>query len=184
MHDATALIDPTAARFDRRPPAPGLDPAGSPLVALVDGTLNKASHWGRGMLDAAAAALREAVPGARFGWESLDPLANEPPDLWAAGMTDRYDAVVVSAGDCVTCTTRGVRDAIWVEMAGVPAAVVCTEAVDEIVASVCATFGMPDLRVCRISHSLFGLSREQIAALAAADVADLGAALVRRSVTP
>ena len=177
MGDPATLVDPTATRYTRRGQAHGLDPRSSPRVGLVDGTLNKASMWGRGMLDAAELAIRERVPNATFGWESLDPLANEPPELWAAGMTARYDALVISAGDCVTCTTRGVRDAIWVETAGVPAAVVCTSAVTDVVRSVCDTFGMPDLRICRVDASLFGLSRAQIAAETAPFVEDLGRVL-------
>jgi hypothetical protein len=175
---SVALIDPTAARRRPRPVSPGFPPGAAPHVGLVDGTLNKASRWGRGMLDAAAAALAGTFPGATFGEESLDPLANEPPDRWAAGMTARYGAVLVSAGDCVTCTTRGVRDAIWTETAGTPTAVICTAAVDDVVANVCAAYGMADLRVCRVHASLFGLSREDIAAATAPFVADLGRMLL------
>lgn len=172
------LIDPTAARHRPRPVARGFPAGSAPHVGLVDGTLNKASAWGRGMLDAAQAALAATFPLATFGEESLDPLANEPPDRWAAGMTARYGGLVVSGGDCVTCMTRGARDAIWVEAAGIPAAVVCTVAVDEVVAQVCAAYGMADLRVCRVRASLFGLSRAEIAAATAPFVADLGRLLL------
>lgn len=171
---AADLVDPTAARHLPRPVAPGLPPGSAPAVGLVDGTLNKSSLWGRGMLDAAAGAIRSSFPLATFREESLDPLANEPPDLWAAGMTARYQALVISAGDCVTCTTRGVRDAIWAEAAGAPAAVVCTAAVDEVVRNVCAAYGMPGLRVRHVHASLFGLPRAEIAAATAPFVADLG----------
>lgn len=178
------LVDPTAARHRPRPVSPGLPPGSAPHVGLVDGTLNKASAWGRGMLDAAQAALAATFPLATFGAESLDPLANEPPDRWAAGMTARYGAVVVSAGDCVTCTTRGVRDAVWVEAAGTPAVVVYTAAVDEVVAQVCATYGMPGLRACAVHASLFGLPRAEIAAATAPFVADLGRLLLTPGIDP
>ena len=177
---SSPLVDPTAERRAERPPAEGLEAGSRPNVGLVDGTLNKASMWGRGMLDAAAAAISDVFPGASFGWESLDPLANEPPERWAAAMTSRYDALVVTAGDCVTCTTRGVRDAIWADSAGTPAAVVCTGAVDEVVQRVCQTFGMAALPVCRVETSLFGLSRAEIAARTAPFVGDLGTMLRRR----
>jgi len=177
MSPTADLVDPTAARRAARPPADGLEPDARPAVGLVDGMLNKASMWGRGMLDAAAAAIAEVFPQAAFTDESLDPLANEPPELWAGAMTARYDALVICAGDCVTCTTRGVRDAIWADSAGTPAAVVCTAAVDDVVRSVCDTFGMPGLRVCHVDASLFGLDRDGIAAATAPFVAHLGTLL-------
>jgi hypothetical protein len=162
--DAVAtLVDPTADRHRARATAPPLQPDAAPHVGLVDGTLNKASLWGQGMLDAAADAIARRIPRATFGRESLDPLANDPPDRWSAAMADRYDGIVVVGGDCLTCITRGVRDAIWFDGLGKPAGVLCTAAVDEIVASVCATFGMSALRVARVETSLFGLDRATIA---------------------
>jgi hypothetical protein len=158
-----ALVDPTAARHRERATAPPLQRHGASHVGLVDGTLNKSSLWGQGMLDAVADAIAHRLPAATFGRESLDPLANDPPDRWSAAMADRYDGIVVVGGDCVTCITRGVRDAIWFDRLGKPAAVLCTAAVDDVVASVCETFGMSALRVAWVEASLFGLDRTTIA---------------------
>lgn len=178
----TALVDPTATAHQPRPLAPPLT-APRPRIGLVDGTLNKASRWGQGMLDAAESVLAARLPAARFGRESLNPLENPPPQLWADAMADRYDAVVVTGGDCVTCMSRGVRDAVWAELRGLPAVVVCTAAVDEIVRQVCTTYGMPDLPVCRVWESLFGLPRPEIARLVTPYLDDLPDHLLHRPTT-
>jgi hypothetical protein len=170
------LIDPTGTRHYDRPLCPRSLGA-EPRIGLVDGTLNKGSHWGQGMLDAAEANLRTRLPGAVFGRVSLNPLDNPPPDLWAASMATRHDALVVVGGDCVTCMSRGIRDAIWAELAGLPSAVVCTAAVEEIVRQVCVTYGMPALHVFRVRESLFGQAREKIAELVTPYIGGLAGAL-------
>jgi hypothetical protein len=174
----TALIDPTAPRHHHRKPA-SRRLGTSPRVGLVDGMLNKRGGWGQGMLDAAEAVLRSRFPLARFARESINPLDNPPPDLFAAAMAEHYDALVVVGGDCVTCVSRGVRDAIWAELAGLPSAVVCTAAVEEVVRHVCATYGMPALRVFQVRESLIGQSRERIATLVAPYLDELPDALTR-----
>lgn len=176
----TTLVDPTATRHHQRPKAARLAQDARPVVGLIDGTLNKASLWGQGMLDAAQVSIQAVFPDAQFIRESMDPLQNHAPDLWAAFAKERYSAIVVTAGDCVTCTSRGVRDAVWAEIAGMPAAVVCTEAMLEVVGGVCSTYGMPDLAVYPVGLSLFGLSRTHITAITAEYVTELGAGFVDR----
>jgi hypothetical protein len=144
----------------------------------VDGTLNKGSGWGQGMLDAAENVLAATLPDATFQRIDLNPLENPPPDRWVAATLADADYAVFSAGDCVTCTSRSVRDAIWSEIAGLPSAVVCTGSMADIVDQVCATYGMRDLPRFAVTESFFGLDRAQIGTLTRPFVDQLGRRLV------
>lgn len=175
----TVLVDPTASRHRSRPLAPRLRTE-RPRIGLVDGTLNKASLWGQGMLDAAEEVLRADRPGATFAREPLNPLENPPPELWAEAMAARYDAIVMTGGDCITCMSRGARDAIWAQRRGMPSVVVCTAAVEPIVRQVGTAYGLLDLPVCQVRESLFGLPRDEIARLVRPYLDDLPGALLAR----
>lgn len=173
VNNNCGLVDPRADRHRDRARARRHTLAAATKVVLVDGMLNKAAMWGQGMLDAAEQALRARAPHITFERESTNPLENRLSDEWAREHVGRCDAIVVAAGDCVTCTTRGVRDAIWSEVNDIPAVVVCTAAVVHVARDVCRAYGMPDLAVCPIAKSFFGLSRQQISDLSAAPVAGI-----------
>ena len=174
---ATDLVSPAADRIQARSMAERLS-RDARVVALVDGTLNKGSLWGQGMLDAAEAALAPGLLSATFQRIDLNPLENPPPERWVAATLGGADGVVFAAGDCVTCTSRSVRDAIWAELAGHPAAMVCTGSMQDIVDQVCDTYGMPDLARFPVADSFFGRSREEIAVLTLPYVEQLTARLL------
>lgn len=175
------LVDPVADRHTTHALASRRRPDGDIRVGLIDATLNKASLWGQGMLDAAEARLGALMPLATYVREQLNPLDNPPVDRWAEATAGRFDIAVFSAGDCVTCTTRAVRSAIGLERAGVPSAVVCTAAMTDVVAAVCHGYGMPALASFPVRRSLFGAGREAIADTTAEAVADLPRALLAES---
>jgi hypothetical protein len=173
------LIDPTAPRAHAPAEAPGMDPSSTGTIALVDGMLHKASDWGRGILDACEQQLRIVVPGAAYERVDLDPIRPVPPELWANDVGRRSTAVVIAAGDCITCTARSVQSAIATERLGIPAVIITTPAVVSMVDAVCATFGAQAVRVLLIETSLFGRSRKEIGQIAATYIEGLRAALLR-----
>lgn len=176
--ESTDLVDPVASRHETRALAPRRGRDVETRVGLIDATLNKASLWGAGMLDAAETRLGPLLPQARFVREQMNPLDNPPPDRWAAATAERMDLAVFSAGDCVTCTTRAVRSAIWLEVAGVPSAVVCTAAMTDVVESVCDAYGMPALARFPVASSFFGAGREDIASSTVDALTDLASAVL------
>lgn len=173
------LVDPTAPRAHTRTEAPGLSSATTGTIALVDGMLHKASDWGRGILDACEVRLRGITPTATYERIDLDPIRPVPPELWAGDVGARSAAVVITAGDCITCTARSVQSAIATERLGVPAVIVTTPAVVSMVDAVCATFGADSVRVLLIRTSLFGRTRADIASVVAPDLDGIAAALLR-----
>ena len=178
--DVHELVDPTAQVRRRRPLAAGLSPDSDGTILLVDGMLNKAGDWGRGILDAAERVLTPHFPRARFARLDLNPLATTPADLWADATAGRCDAVVVTAGDCITCTSRGARNAIAMEARDVPAAIICTDAVEDVVTAVCEASGTDDMHRVLLHESLFGRSRDDIASIVEPALSHLPAALHRR----
>lgn len=160
---ALGLVDPTAPRRAEPAEAAGLSTATTGTIALVDGMLNKGSDWGRGILDAVESRLRATLPRADFERVDLDPIRPVPPEIWAADVAARCSAVVIAAGDCITCTSRGVQSAIAAERLGLPAVVVTTPAVEEVVRAVCDSRGVDSIRALLVTTSLFGLSRAAIA---------------------
>lgn len=176
---AATLVDPTAPRAHSPAEAPGLSLTSNGSIALVDGMLHKASDWGRGILDACEGLLRESARHAKFERVDLDPIRPIPPELWAGDVGGRSAAVVIAAGDCITCTARSVQSAIATERRGVPAVIVTTPAVVSMVDAVCATFAADAIRVLLVTTSLFGRSRAEIAEIAARDLGGLTVALTR-----
>lgn len=173
------LVDPTAASFRRRPAAPGLDPGRPATVVLVDGMLNKGSDWGRGILDAAELVLRAALPHVSCVRLDLDPLSLTPADRWADAVIAGCDALVVAAGDCITCTTRGVRNALEIEARGRPATIVCTAAVEDVVDAVRELHGAQHVHRVLLHDPLFGRARDEIARLVQPALTALPESLVR-----
>lgn len=159
----TGLVDPTADRRAPRRLAPGVTLARA-RVGLVDSTLNKRAQWGSGMLDAAEAALRRAGVRATER-EAVNPVVREDGERWAARMARTYEALVIATGDCITCSSRSVRDAVIAEELGVPAVLIHTGGVTDVVRSACSAHRLPDLRRIAVQTSLFGRSRAEIAAL-------------------
>lgn len=173
------LVDPTATRHDRRAPASGLTRSGPTNLLLVDGMLNKGGNWGRGILDAVEALTSDELPTATVRRHDLDPLRDVDADLWASATLDGVDGMIVTAGDCITCTTRGVRCALAAEATGRPAVIICTAAVIDVVQATCATYGAQELPTIPIGISLFGRSRAEIAEVVAPELAMLPTHLVR-----
>lgn len=173
------LVDPTAPRAHTRTEAPGLSSTTTGTIALVDGMLHKASDWGRGILDACEVRLRDITPTATYERVDLDPIRPVPPELWAGDVGARSAAVIIAAGDCITCTARSVQSAIATERLGVPAVIVTTPAVVSMVDAVCATFGADSIRVLLVGTSLFGRTRSDIADVAGRHLDGIGAAILR-----
>lgn len=126
-----AILDPTG-RADARPatPAPGLvlaprraDPRG-----LRVGLLNNTKH-NAALLLAEIGELLTADHGVRVALAETKPnfAAPAPADL-----IDRFrsqcDVVITGVGDCGSCSASAVADGIIFEQAGLPAAVICSDA--------------------------------------------------------
>lgn len=93
------------------------------------------------------------------------------------------DFVVTGIGDCGSCSTNSVHDAIEMEKLAVPTVAICTEAFRLGLDTLTRMRGMPEYRFAIVPHPLgvlFDDALRQRAALAAPQVAEI----VTGSVTP
>lgn len=93
------FVDPTADVFEAAQPAPRPASLGGKRIGLVDGMLNPTADWGQGLLDGVERHLAGRFPEAAFERVSRPQLMPSPPDVWAQAMADRYEALVIAAGD-------------------------------------------------------------------------------------
>ncbi|MEZ5099986.1 MAG: hypothetical protein R3C15_09360 [Thermoleophilia bacterium] len=98
MSDAR-FVDPTADAFEPAQPARRPDSLERRRIGLVDGMLNPTADWGQGLLDGVERHLADRFPEASFERVSRPQLMPSPPDVWAQAMADRYEALVIAAGD-------------------------------------------------------------------------------------
>ena len=87
------------------------------------------------------------------------------PEL-IAQIAAENDVAVTAIGDCGSCTSCCVNDAVRLEQAGVPTAVIVTTEFEHEARLQCEARGMVDLRLVVVSHPISSLTLEQLDARA------------------
>jgi hypothetical protein len=160
-----AILDPTGrAGTASAVSGPGLelarrraDLAGT-RVGLMDNTKHNAA-----LLLAEIGSLLAAEHGAAVTVEATKAnfAAPAPADL-----VDRYragcDVVITGVGDCGSCSASAVADGIAFEQAGVPAAVICSDAFVVTADAMAELRGAPGYRYIRTAHPVAVLTAEQV----------------------
>jgi hypothetical protein len=88
------------------------------------------------------------------------------------------DVVVTGVGDCGSCSAAAVADGINFERAGLPAAVVLTDAFDITGRTMAGVQGVPDYEWLRTEHPMAVLEQDQVRERARGMVPEILAALV------
>jgi hypothetical protein len=159
-----AILDPTGRVHATTAPQPGLelalrrpDLAGA-RVGLMDNTKHNAA-----LLLAEIGSMLAAEHGATITVEATKAnfAAPAPTDL-----VDRYreacDVVITGVGDCGSCSASAVADGIVFEQAGLPAAVICSDAFVVTADAMAELRGAPGYRYIRTAHPVAVLSAEQV----------------------
>jgi hypothetical protein len=159
-----AILDPTGRSGATTAPPPGLelarrrpDLAGARL-GLMDNTKHNAA-----LLLAEIGALLAAEHGATVTVEGTKAnfAAPAPRDL-----VDRYreacDVVITGVGDCGSCSASAVADGIAFEQAGLPTAVICSDAFVVTANAMAELRGAPGYRYIRTAHPVAVLTTEQV----------------------
>jgi hypothetical protein len=122
-----AMIDPTGG-----PPAAANDgqPAARPdrLDGLVVGLLATPKTNAESFLEAVGELLAAEHGTAGVVRRRKTSVTDPVPPTTLAELVERCDVVVIGVGDCGSCSAAAVADGIAFEAAGVPAAVICTDA--------------------------------------------------------
>ncbi len=174
-----AMIDPTAAPTAvPDAAATGARRATRParLDGLTVGLLANTKKNAEPFLDAVADLLarQHGTAGAvrRKKLSITDPV---PADMLAE-LVESCDVVVIGVGDCGSCSASAVADGIAFEAAGVPAAVICSDAFRVSADAMAGLQGDPGYRYACTAHPVAPLDAEGVrerARLALPELVDL-----------
>lgn len=84
----------------------------------------------------------------------------------ADAMAARADVVITGLGDCGSCSSCSMHDAVLIEQRGTPATVLITEPFQTVVASNAAKLGAPGYHNLTLPHPVWGKDEEGLRALA------------------
>ncbi|GAA1318974.1 UGSC family (seleno)protein [Pseudonocardia xinjiangensis] len=160
-----AILDPTG-----RAPAPEATPAAAPRAArrpdltgarvgLLENTKQNAA-----LLLQEVATLLVAEHGAAgvVLMRTKQAFALPAPAELVAEYADACDVVVTGVGDCGSCSASAVADGVLLEAAGVPAAVICSDAFVATADAMAALRGAPGYRYVTTEHPVAVLTPQQV----------------------
>jgi hypothetical protein len=159
-----AILDPTGRAGAAKAPSPGLTlavrrPDLSGLrVGLMDNTKHNAA-----LLLAEIGKLLSADHGVTVTVDATKAnfAAPAPADL-----VERYreacDVVITGVGDCGSCSASAVADGIGFEQAGLPAAVICSDAFVVTADAMAELRGAPGYHYIRTPHPVAVLTTDQV----------------------
>jgi len=152
------LISPLAQQRAHRHRAPRLQKLTGRII-LSDSMLNVTAGWGKLILDSVGSALPE--DDVLIERISRPQIGDHRPQEWVDHLVeDRVSAVVVTAGDCATCTSRALRECILAEDSGIAATAIIPIALNEITNATLTAWGRPDLQIATFDTPLFALKKE------------------------
>lgn len=154
------------------PPSPRLPTLGGLRLGLLDNGKTNAVKY----LDMVAAILVERYGVGQVKMFHKAALSKPAKPETLRELADYSDFVVTGIGDCGSCSTNSVHDAIELEKLGVPTVAVCTEAFRLGLDTLTKMRGMPDYRFAIVPHPLGVLFDDELqkrAELAAPQVAEI-----------
>jgi hypothetical protein len=160
-----AILDPTGRAGLARSPSPGLELAArrpdlsGARVGLMDNTKHNAAlllnEIGK-LLVAEHGAVAVTVEATKANFAAPAP----------GELIERYrldcDVVITGVGDCGSCSASAVADGIQFEQAGVPTAVICSDAFAVTADAMADLRGAPGYRYARTAHPVAVLTTDQI----------------------
>lgn len=155
--------------------APGVEDLAGRAVGLVEN-----GKWN-------ASALLQAVRSRlieRYGMSS-GPLRgkqhyNRDLDDGERAELAQADVALAAIGDCGSCTSYTVRDALVLEQLGVPTVAVVTEPFLPLAQGLAASLGSANARIASIPHPLYGIAEDELAGRADHVVEAIVAALMEQ----
>ncbi|MEO1493546.1 MAG: UGSC family (seleno)protein [Pseudomonadota bacterium] len=135
------------------------------LAGLRLGILDNSKWNANKLLRGAAAALSDQIDFAAVNYyvKTRGFSTDAPPEM-IRQIAAENDVVLTAIGDCGSCCSCCIRDAIALEDLGLPTApIITTEFVNE-TRMTRAAVGMPDLRPVVIDHPVSSITTEEVAA--------------------
>ena len=171
-----AILDPTGGTRGGTP-SPRRVPRGGGLRGAAVGLLINSKQNARPFLDEVGRLLVE-----RHGVASVRPVtkanfAQPEPEQKVKELADECDVVITGIGDCGSCSASAIADGIAFEAAGLPAAVICSDAFRATADAVAELRGAPGYRYATTPHPVAVLTQDQVKERAALVLGDVVALL-------
>ena len=174
----TELVNP-ALEFATAQPvgvAPGLEHLAGAAVGLVDN-----GKWNAALLLRAVRSLLIGQFDASEGPVAVKQHYNRDlSDAERSDLANNAHVALAAIGDCGSCTSYTVRDALVLESLHVPTVALVTEPFLPLARGLATTMGAPQIRIVAVSHPLYGIAEEEVAERAADAVAEVAAALMEQ----
>jgi hypothetical protein len=104
-----------------------------------------------------------------------------PPEMLAE-LRGETDVVVVGVGDCGSCSASAIADGLQLESAGIPTAVICSDAFRVSADAMANLQGTPGYEYVTTAHPVASLSREGVRERAVQALPEIVAMLTRHAV--
>ena len=159
-----AILDPTGRAGAAKASSPGLmlAPRRPDLLGLRVGLMDNTKH-NAALLLAEIGRLLAAEQGATVTVEATKANFAAPAP---AELVERYreacDVVITGVGDCGSCSASAVADGIGFEQAGLPAAVICSDAFVVTADAMAELRGAPGYHYIRTPHPVAVLTTDQV----------------------
>ncbi|MCG2827829.1 UGSC family (seleno)protein [Methanothermobacter sp. K4] len=144
------VMDPLADTSMEEIPVNSIGDAGT--ISLLDNTKPGA--------DIILRTLESELTGFRFIWSEKP--AGAPAEAEQIERAALADLCILALGDCGSCTTWVILDAIRLEGMGVPTISICSDRFGEYARRLASANGMPGLRIVEVEHPIAGLEPEAV----------------------
>lgn len=144
------VMDPLADTSMEEIPVNSIGDAGT--ISLFDNTKPGA--------DIILRTLESGLSGFSFIWSEKP--AGAPAEAEQIERAASGDLCILALGDCGSCTTWVILDAIRLEGMGVPTISICSDHFSEYARRLAAAHGMPGLRIVEVEHPIAGLEPEAV----------------------
>lgn len=160
----TNLISPRPAASTPREPAPRWDGM-TGKVTLSDSMISANAGWGSGILRTVAATFVLSSASLTIEEVRRPQIGEHRPHEWVEHLHQGgVDALVVTAGDCATCTSRAIRECVLAESVGIASTAVVPVALTDICDATLSAWGRADLEIAYLDEPLFRWRPETIVA--------------------
>ena len=174
------ILDPTGAKttaVKSRPPRARRrqDLHGATVGLLVNTKQNAAPFLDEiGRLLIARHGAKSAIARTKVNF------AAPAPDDLVKEMTTSCDVIITGIGDCGSCSASAVADGIAFEVAGLPAAAICSDAFRVTADAMAELRGAPGYRYATTPHPVAVLTAEQVRERAAQVLGDVVALITEK----
>ncbi|OMQ16732.1 hypothetical protein A7K94_0200575 [Modestobacter sp. VKM Ac-2676] len=158
-----AILDPTGGADVVRPRAArGLAPRAPDLAGATVGLLENTKHNAAYLLDQLGAALIREHGVASVVRGTKAAFGQPVPEDMLNDFAQRCDVMVVGVGDCGACSASAVADGISFEEAGLPSAVICSDAYVATATAMAGVQGVPDYPYLTTRHPVAILDHDEV----------------------